>query len=366
LNITLEQLNSYDKEKIVFVDTRGEIAYSHGHIDNAVLFDSIKDNMKGKQIDNSKVYIIYCTYGEKSVDITLDFRNNGYEAYNLEGGLRSWLKNNTDSLSNDELLRYDRQIILPELGIEGQTKLKNAKVLIVGAGGLGAPVSLYLAGAGIGHIGILDQDDVSMSNLQRQIIFEENMVGKNKADMAKSVLEKNNHNISVKAYKEHLTPENAESYINEYDFVVDAVDNFETKFLINDTCVLLNKPFCHAGILGFKGQVMTYVPNISPCYRCVFEEIPDLANVPTCSTAGVIGAIAGIIGSIQALEVVKYFADIDGLLTKKIFTIDGLTMRSRIIPFPNKNDRCRVCGKEANIRSIEDNKDEYRRMGCNG
>lgn len=170
--------------------------------------------------------------------------------------------------------------------MDGQLKLKNAKVLIIGAGGLGAPAALYLAGAGVGTIGLMDADAVSLSNLQRQIIFSESMVDQNKAESAKQVLEHLNSGIQVKAYKEFITPQNAEEIISEYDFVIDAVDNFEAKFLINDACVLAGKPFCHAGILRFQGQVMTYVPDGKcTCYRCIFEEIPDSSSVQNCSQA---------------------------------------------------------------------------------
>ena len=172
-------------------------------------------------------------------------------------------------------------------------------------------------------IGLMDADAVSLSNLQRQIIFSESMVDRNKAESAKQVLEHLNSGIQVKAYKEFITPQNAEEIISEYDFVIDAVDNFEAKFLINDACVLAGKPFCHAGILRFQGQVMTYVPDGKcTCYRCIFEEIPDPSSVQNCSQAGVIGAMAGIIGSVQALEAVKYFTGAGELLTNKMYVTD--------------------------------------------
>ena len=151
---------------------------------------------------------------------------------------------------------------------------------------------------------------------------------------------------------------------SEYDFIIDAADNFETKFLINDTCVLLKKSFCHAGILGFQGQVMTYVPGNSPCYRCIFEEIPEKSSIPNCSQAGVIGAMAGIIGSIQALEAIKYFTGAGELLTNRMFVLDGLSMSSRIVELPNKNIYCRVCGKNADIISVVKNQLEYTMNSC--
>ena len=364
LNVTLEQLNSWDRDSIVFVDTRGSISYNYGHIDNAVLLEDVYDEKNIIQPDSSKKYIVYCTYGETSRDIVDKLRKRGYEAYNLTGGYREWLLNKDSGFDEDEKIRYDRQIILPQIGIEGQMKLKKAKVLIIGTGGLGAPAALYLAGAGIGQIGLMDADSVSLSNLQRQIIFGENKVGENKADAAKEVLQRLNSKIKINVYDEFLTPQNAEKIISEYDFVIDAVDNFETKFLINDTCVLLRKAFCHGGILRFQGQVMTYVPDAGPCYRCIFEEIPDKSDVPNCSQAGVIGAMAGIIGSVQALEAVKFFTGAGELLTGKMFVFDGLSMNSRIAEFTNRNPKCRVCGENSDIKSVKDNEDEYMLTSC--
>ncbi|MCM1230886.1 MAG: HesA/MoeB/ThiF family protein [Ruminococcus flavefaciens] len=259
---------------------------------------------------------------------------------------------NFTELDGEEIERYNRQIILPQVGTDGQIRLKNAKVLIIGAGGLGSPTAMYLAGAGIGTIGIMDADTVSISNLQRQILHNTENTGMNKAESAKSALHKLNDKITVKAYPYFLTAENAEQIIGGYDFIIDSADNFETKFLINDTCVLLKKPFCHAGITGFEGQVMTYVPENKPCYRCIFEEIPEQGTIPNCSQNGIIGAVAGIIGSIQALEAIKYILNIGELLTGKMFIADGLSMKTRIAKFPVRNKNCRVCGENPKIKSI--------------
>ena len=317
--------------------------------------------------------------------IAEQLRQEGYEALNLSGGYREWLLHvtsqkeqmqdvskdglhlfsSTEELTPDEVKRYDRQIILPQVGSDGQKKLKKSKVLIIGAGGLGAPAALYLAGAGVGTIGIVDADDVSVSNLQRQIIHTSKREGTNKAESAKkSILELNEH-IKVNTYPEYLYADNAEELFKEYDFIIDAVDNFETKFLINDTCVLLKKPFCHAGILQFQGQVMTYVPEEDqPCYRCIFEEIPESGSVPNCSQAGIIGAVAGIIGCIQALEAIKYLLGIGELLTGKMLVMDGLTMNTRVVKFPSKNKNCRVCGEHADITSVKENRMEYVGAAC--
>lgn len=253
---------------------------------------------------------------------------------------------------------------LPQIGKNGQIKLKNARVLIVGAGGLGAPAALYLAGAGIGKIGVMDADVVTISNLQRQIIHNIKTEGMNKSESAKKTLEKLNDKIEIKAYPYFLTTDNVESILAEYDFVLDAVDNFETKFLINDACVLNKKAFCHAGILQFEGQVMTYVPGEFPCYRCIFEEAPPKGIVKNCSEAGIIGAVAGVIGSIQALEAIKYFLGVGELLVGKMFVFNGLSMKMRIVSFEKKNHNCKVCGRNKEIVNIKNHEDKYKRAIC--
>ena len=334
MEITVQQVELLSDDDYIYLDVRGEIAYQHGHIPKA--YEWAGDFSHIEELPKDKRLIVYCNYGEKSAPIAEQLRQEGYEALNLSGGYREWLLHvtsqkeqmqdvskdglhlfsSTEELTPDEVKRYDRQIILPQVGSDGQKKLKKSKVLIIGAGGLGAPAALYLAGAGVGTIGIVDADDVSVSNLQRQIIHTSKREGTNKAESAKkSMLELNEH-IKVNTYPEYLYADNAEELFKEYDFIIDAVDNFETKFLINDTCVLLKKPFCHAGILQFQGQVMTYVPEEDqPCYRCIFEEIPESGSVPNCSQAGIIGAVAGIIGCIQALEAIKYLLGIGELLT---------------------------------------------------
>ena len=255
--------------------------------------------------------------------------------------------------------RYERQMILPEVGKDGQKKLRSARVLIIGAGGLGSPAALYLAGAGIGTIGIADADTVSLSNLHRQIVHTTDRVGQNKAESAKVSLEKLNDDVKVIVYPYSVTPENIGEMIREYDFVIDAVDNFPARFLINDACVIAGKPFCHGGILGFRGQVMTYVPGRGPCYRCIFEEIPEPGSVPSCRQTGVIGPTVGVIGCIQALEAVKYILGVGKLLTGKMYIFDGLTMKTRIAEFPEPSKTCRVCGADKDIWDVKLNHREY-------
>ena len=254
-----------------------------------------------------------------------------------------------DRLSENELERYSRQLMLGEIGSDGQLKLKNSRVLIVGAGGLGSPAAMYLAGAGVGNIGIIDADTVSLSNLQRQIMHNEEREGINKSLSARRTLEALNGNITVEAYPCELTAENAADIIEGFDFVLDCTDNFETKFLINDMCVLLGKPFCHGGIQEFSGQVMTYACGDEPCYRCIFGDVPDSDSVPRPSTKGVIGAVAGVIGSIQALEAVKYLTGAGELLTGRMLIFDALRMTARTVRFHGKNENCSVCRTAAGL-----------------
>ena len=208
-------------------------------------------------------------------------------------------------LSNEQLERYSRHILLKEVGVRGQKKLLNAKVLIIGAGGLGSPAAMYLAAAGVGTIGIADADDVDLSNLQRQILHGTADVGKPKVVSAMETMNHLNPDVKVNTYHMYVTADNIMELIGDYDFIIDGTDNFPAKFLINDACVLAKKPFCHGGVLQFHGQLMTYVPGAGPCYRCIFQEIPPKDAVPSCREAGVIGVMAGIIGALQAMEAVK-------------------------------------------------------------
>lgn len=258
------------------------------------------------------------------------------------------------ALSDEQLERYSRHITLKEIGVRGQKKLLAAKVLIIGAGGLGAPAAMYLAAAGVGTIGIADCDKVELSNLQRQIIHTTDDVGKTKVQSAAEAINALNPDVRVKTYHAYVSSKNIAAMIEEYDFIIDGADNFPTKFLINDACVLGHKPFCHAGILRFEGQLMTYVPGVSPCYRCIFEAPPPKDAVPSCREAGVIGAMAGIIGSMQALEAVKYITGQGDLLTGNMLIFDGLKMQWRKIRLPKRNHSCPVCGDSPSITELFD------------
>ncbi|MDR2133096.1 MAG: HesA/MoeB/ThiF family protein [Clostridiales Family XIII bacterium] len=252
------------------------------------------------------------------------------------------------SFSNEQLERYSRHIILKEIGVKGQKKLSAASVLIIGAGGLGAPAALYLAAAGVGRIGIADADRVDLSNLQRQIIHGTGDIGKEKAESAAESMRAVNPETRVETHVCFVSAANIDALIAGYDFVLDGTDNFPAKFLINDACVLTKKPFSHAGIIRFRGQLMTYVPGEGPCYRCAFNEPPPPDAVPTCSQAGVVGAMAGVIGSLQALEAIKYFTGAGELLTGALLTYDALAQDFRKIRLPRR-EACRVCGNSPTI-----------------
>ena len=252
------------------------------------------------------------------------------------------------AMTDEQIERYSRHIILKEVGAKGQKKLLNGSVLIIGAGGLGAPAALYLAAAGVGHIGIVDADEVDLSNLQRQVIHATADIGKAKVKSAKESMEAINPDVKVSTYRMFVDSTNVRELIREYDFIIDGTDNFPAKFLINDACVLEKKPFSHAGIIRFQGQLMTYVPGEGPCYRCVFKNPPPKDAVPTCKQAGVIGAMAGTIGTLQAIEAIKYLIGKGDLLTGKLLTYDALKMEFRKINL-KKDCNCAVCGEHPTI-----------------
>ncbi len=256
-------------------------------------------------------------------------------------------------MNDAQIERYSRNIILTEVGGKGQEKLLRSKVLIVGAGGLGAPAALYLAAAGVGTIGIADGDKVDVSNLQRQVIHFTDDVGVSKVDSARAKIERLNPDVHVVAHKEMLLSANISEIIAHYDFVIDGTDNFPAKFLINDACVLGGKPFSHAGILRFNGQTITVEPYKSACCRCLFIAPPPAGAVPSCSQAGVIGGMAGVIGTIQALEAIKFVLGLGDLLTDRLLTFDALRMRFREVKV-GKNSACPICGEAPTIVSLID------------
>lgn len=240
--------------------------------------------------------------------------------------------------------RFSRHFVLKEIGREGQEKLLSSKVLLVGAGGLGSAAGLYLAAAGVGTIGLVDPDVVEIANLQRQIIHSFDRVGMNKAASAKLSIKALNPEISVETYPFKLTTQNALEILGKYDFILDCTDLFGSKFLVNDACVLAKKPFSHAGVVRFQGQLMTYVPGRGPCLRCLLKEVPPKDSSPLCKQVGVLGAVVGMIGCMQAVEAIKCLLGIGELLTGKVLCLDALSMKTRLISFENADPDCPVCG----------------------
>jgi len=261
--------------------------------------------------------------------------------------------------NDKQLERYSRHIILKEVGVEGQIKIRQSKVLIIGAGGLGSPAALYLAAAGIGTLGIIDGDVVDRSNLQRQILHFTQDIGKPKTLSAKEKIEQINPDVKIITQREMVNSNNILDFIKDYDFIIDGVDNFPTKFLINDACILSSKPFSHGGILRFDGQTMTHVPG-KACYRCVFPELPPKNAVPTCSQAGVLGVVAGMLGTIQAAEALKYIIGEGNLLTNRLLIFNALEMNFRTVSI-KKNPLCPVCSEKPTITELKD----YEQPVCN-
>jgi adenylyltransferase/sulfurtransferase len=253
-------------------------------------------------------------------------------------------------LSHEEVLRYSRHLILPDVGVEGQRKLKAARVLLIGAGGLGSPAALYLAAAGVGTIGIVDFDVVDATNLQRQILHGTDAIGIPKLESARARIEDLNPNVRVDMLETRLTSENALDIIREYDIVADGTDNFPTRYLVNDACVLLGKPNVYGSIFRFEGQASVFYAKEGPCYRCLYAEPPPAGLVPSCAEGGVLGVLPGIIGSIQALEAIKLILGKGDTLIGRLLLFDALRLKFRELKL-ERDPNCPVCGRNPTITS---------------
>ena len=262
------------------------------------------------------------------------------------------------NFTDEQVERYSRHIMLGEVGGKGQEMIMKGKVLIIGVGGLGAPAALYLAAAGVGTIGLVDGDVVDMSNLQRQVIHFTPDIGKPKVISAKEKINQINPECKVEIYQERATAVNIAGIITDYDFIIDGTDNFPAKFLVNDACVLNKKPYSHGGILRFDGQTITYVPG-STCYRCIFLNPPPKNIVPSCSQAGVLGSVAGMLGTIQAAEALKFLIGKGDLLTDRLLIFNALKMEFRTAAF-KRNPNCPVCGENPEITELVD----YEQKAC--
>ncbi|MBI4465623.1 MAG: molybdopterin-synthase adenylyltransferase MoeB [Acidobacteria bacterium] len=256
-------------------------------------------------------------------------------------------------LSNEEILRYSRHLIMPEVGMEGQLKLKKAKVLLIGAGGLGSPLSLYLAAAGVGTLGLVDFDVVDFTNLQRQVVHSTPDVGRPKLESAKDRLHSLNPNIEIATYETQLSSANALELFREYDIIADGTDNFPTRYLVNDACVLLDKPNVYGSIFRFEGQASVFAVQEGPCYRCLYPEPPPPGLVPSCAEGGVLGILPGLIGVIQATEVVKLILGNGTPLIGRLLLVDALEMKFRELKL-HKDPECPICGPHRTIHLLID------------
>ena len=258
----------------------------------------------------------------------------------------------TPPFSPAEMRRYSRHFLLPEIGLEGQARLKDSSVLIVGAGGLGSPVALYLAAAGVGRIGLVDFDDVDESNLHRQILYGESDIGRPKLEAAKERLQEANPHIEIVLHPVRLDASNAAQIIRDYDVVADGTDNFATRYLVNDACVMAGVPNAYASISRFDGQASVFCAPDGPCYRCLFAEPPPAELVPSCAEAGVLGVLPGLLGTIQATEVLKLLLGLGESLIGRLLLVDALSMQFRTLSI-SRNPQCPVCGEHPSITSLE-------------
>jgi molybdopterin/thiamine biosynthesis adenylyltransferase/rhodanese-related sulfurtransferase len=298
--------------------------------------------------DKAAPLVVYCAAGVRSALAARTLEELGYsDVVSLAGGYNLWSDQGfpiekRPQLSAEQKERYRRHLIIPEVGESGHQKLLAAKVLLMGAGGLGSPAALYLAAAGVGTIGIIDMDVVDLSNLQRQILHGQKWLGKPKTESAAARIHELNPDVNVIAFQERLTSENVERVVSQFDLVLDGGDNFPTRYLLNDACVLLGKPNVHGSVFRFDGQVTTFVPRQGPCYRCLYPQPPPADLAPSCAEAGVLGVIPGIIGMLQANEAIKLILGRGQPLVGRLLTLEGLT--TRFIELKLRRDpNCPVC-----------------------
>jgi molybdopterin/thiamine biosynthesis adenylyltransferase/rhodanese-related sulfurtransferase/molybdopterin converting factor small subunit len=271
----------------------------------------------------------------------------------IAGGSAAAPTKELPTLTTEEYQRYSRHLILPEVGLEGQRKLKNARVLTIGTGGLGSPLGLYLAAAGVGTLGVVDFDVVDQSNLQRQIIHGTKDVGRPKIASARDRLNDINPNVTVEAFEMRLTSENALELFKEFDVIVDGTDNFQTRYLVNDACVLTGKPNVYGSIFRFEGQASVFWAKKGACYRCLYPEPPPPGLVPSCAEGGVLGVLPGIVGTIQANEVIKVILGAEGILLNRLLLFNAWTMKFRELKL-RKDPNCQLCGEKATIKELVD------------
>ncbi len=336
------------------LDVREPDEYEQGAIPGALHLPRghLEGQVEGKVADKSRPVIVHCASGFRSAFAAKTLQDLGYEdVVNLAGGFNRWKDEGRawsvpKTLSPEQRNRYQRHLLLPEVGEEGQLKLLDAKVLLIGAGGLGSPAALYLAAAGVGTLGVVDADTVDDSNLQRQVIHTTDRIGMSKVESARLTIEALNSDVTVIGHEERLTKENILDIFAPYDIILDGTDNFATRYLINDACVLLGKPNIHGSIFRFEGQATTFIAGEGPCYRCLFPEPPPPEMAPNCAEAGVLGLLPGTIGLIQATDVAKLILGVGEPLVGRLMTYDALTTSFRELKL-RRDPTCPMCGPDA-------------------
>jgi molybdopterin/thiamine biosynthesis adenylyltransferase/rhodanese-related sulfurtransferase len=352
----------------VLVDIREQDEVDQGMIPGAVHIPRGYLEMRIEEVvgDRDAPVIVYCAGGVRSIFGAEALSELGYrDVASMAGGFSGWKASGLpwrvpQSLTPDQRRRYSRHLLIPEVGEEGQRKLLDARVLLVGAGGLGSPAALYLAAAGVGTLGIVDADIVDDSNLQRQVVHTAERIGMPKVESARIAIEALNPDVNVVKHETRLDQTNVLDIFAGYDVILDGTDNFATRYLINDACVLLNKPNVHGSIFRFEGQATTFIPQEGPCYRCLFPTPPPPELAPSCAEAGVLGLLPGTIGIIQATETAKLILGIGEPLVGRLLTYDALEMEFRELRL-SRDPECPMCGPEAPT-SLDDI--EYTDVGC--
>ena len=338
----------------VVLDTREPHEYAEAHIDGSELVppDEVTARIDELAPDTGQRVVLYCRSGNRSGRAAEELHALGYtNLAHLGGGILAWQEAGLpvvepEGMTAEQRMRYSRHTLLPEVGVEGQLKMLNAKVLLIGAGGLGSPAALYLAAAGIGTLGIIDDDVVDSSNLQRQVIHTTDRVGMAKTESARLQIEALNPDVNVVEYRQRIGPENILDVIRDYDVVVDGVDNFPTRYLLNDASVRLRKPVVSASILAFDGQISTFVPFEGPCYRCLYPTPPPPEMAPSCGAAGVLGVMAGTMGTLQANEVIKLILGKGEPLVGRLLLYEALGTSFTELKVRRDPD-CPICGEHA-------------------
>jgi sulfur-carrier protein adenylyltransferase/sulfurtransferase len=349
-------------EPPLLVDVREPDEWSEGHVPAAIHVPrgNLESRIERAAPDRARPIVLYCQSGNRSAFAAKTLEELGYEnVVSLSGGYTDWKRNGFPTqlprvLDAEKRSRYSRHLLIPEVGDEGQLKLLDSRVLLVGAGGLGSPASLYLAAAGVGRLGIVDDDRVDASNLQRQIAHSTESLGEWKADSAKRTLEALNPDVEVVTYKERLTSENVDRILADgWDVIVDGADNFPTRYLVNDASVFHDIPVVHGSIYRFEGQVTVFKPHEGPCYRCLFPQPPPPELAPSCAEGGVLGVLPGIIGSLQANETLKLALGIGDSLAGRLLLFDALAAEFSEVTL-RKDPNCPVCGEHPTITEYID------------